>query len=43
MKTPLREIWKMAIYETLRRLFGHEYGCCEKWWRKCSKCIGKEW
>lgn len=37
MKTSLREIWKLTIYETLCRLFKHEYGCCTKWWKKCPK------
>lgn len=38
MIEPLSSIWKHAIYETLRRLFGHCYGCCGKWWKSCGRC-----
>lgn len=35
MRESLLQVWKYAIFTTMRRVFGHEYGCCDKWWKKC--------
>ena len=38
MREPLWQIWKYAFLETVRRMFGHQYGCCAKWWKRCRRC-----
>lgn len=39
MKEPLSSIWLYAIEETIRRIFHHNYGCCNKCFKNCNKCL----
>lgn len=41
MKEPLYwKLYKRLIW-WIYGLTGHEWGCCNKVWKRCSKCGGK--
>ena len=38
MIEPIFEKIRRIIYPFMRLIIGHEHDCCDKWWKKCSKC-----
>lgn len=38
MRPTLWSVWKNAIIFTVCSIFGHEYGCCGKFWKRCKRC-----